>query len=215
MITRSIVPRMSAGREDPYVHGASTRHHAAIARIEPHQLDLEEARHAHAYVANPSAIELLSRVLDPSIPQDEAAQRTGAMHISPNDLWMAQRLMDTAHLKYGQRPGTKILCGALEQAAQAGKSLVLVNDHPRLSGASRQKSFREEIHHAMQADLGAGESLVGHIWRCQVPFFQDANTRTAVKALSIKYSHISDGQMAAEIGVRLMDIGRFGELGLQ
>ncbi len=215
MINFSIAPRMS-GREDPFVRGASTALHAALARIEPIALDPEDARHAHAYVANPSAIELAGRILDPQMPPDYEALQSLATHISPADLWTAHQLMDTAHLEYGQEPGTAALRDALAQAARSGKSLVLVNGNSRFSGASRQKSFREEIHHAMQADLRGGENLIHHMGRSRALFLRDVNERTAARALDGRgYRNISGGQMAAEIGVRLMDPGRFGELGLQ
>ena len=214
MVSPSIVRRLIAGRQDTYILGASTEHHAALAHIEPHQLDPEEAKYAHAYVANPSAMEILHRVIDPGIARDQAALRIGGGHISPADLSMARNLMDTAHLEYGQHRGTAQLRDALERAANAGKSFVVVNGNPDFSDARRQIHFREELHHAMQADLGGGESLVAHIWRSQVPFYQNLSARIAVKALG-RYGKISDGQMAAEIGVRLMDSGRFAELGLQ
>jgi len=97
LFSPSIVPRISAGRNDSYVSGAGTGTHAALARIEPIAMDPQEAKYAEAYVANSHAIELFSRVLDPKTPRDYAASRLGGAHVSPGDLWRAVRRMETAH----------------------------------------------------------------------------------------------------------------------
>lgn len=47
LLSPSIVPRKS-GQEDFYVQGTGAGLHAALARIEPHRLDPEEAKYAHA-----------------------------------------------------------------------------------------------------------------------------------------------------------------------
>jgi hypothetical protein len=180
-------------------------------------LDAEESRYAVAYAGNPSAIELLTRILAPNVPPDFAALQYGAAHISPADLWAARNRVETGESRYGRLRGIGELKAALDDAARAGKSFVLVKDQIGVPEADRQTSFREELYHAMQAHLGGGENLNEHLRPSTARFFSNPNARTAWDTLRQNpgYRNASEGQLAAEIGVRLMESGRFQELGLQ
>ena len=78
----------------------------------------------------------------------------------------------------------------------------------------RQIAFREELRHSMQAKLSGG-SLRAHLGESAEPFFSDPNARMARVALEMRgYESATPGQQAAELGVRLMEPGRYRELDL-
>jgi broad specificity phosphatase PhoE/2'-5' RNA ligase len=213
LFSASVAPRMAV-RDQVYYTGAGLGWHAAQARLEAIPLDPQEAPYAHAYLANPSGIELLGRIGSPGLPADYAALHYGGITVAPQDTWTLLARIDR-EMERGGRPGLRQLREATEGAARAGKSLVLVKDHAQMPDAMRQVSLDEEIGHAIQASASGGD-LNAHIEGSQATFFEDGDARAAARALAGRgYGDVSAGQMAAEIGVRLMAPGRFAELSLQ
>jgi hypothetical protein len=153
--------------------------HWREARIERSPLDAAESRHAVAYVGNPSAIELLTRILRPyDVPPDFAAMHYGAVHISPENLWYARNQVQAFQDdRSGHLPGIEAIRAALDDVAQQQKSFLLINDHQSVSDADRQLSFREELRHAMQAGLRGGGNLGKHVGPDQQRLLPESATR--------------------------------------
>ena len=225
VVSASVAPELS--ERGGYVVGAGLGTHAALARFERVELDPEEAKAAHAYVTNPSGVELVHRILGNS-PPDEAGLHVGGFHISAGDMWEVFNRLTTARTKGeipGIAPGLGQLIRAIKGAAEESRGLVGVSDFEGKSPASRQRALDEEIGHAMQSQLNYGAGLTGHGIGARsgyLPgerdaFLSDPVARRAFENLASRsqfYARAPDGVKMAEVGVRLMNAGRFEELGL-
>ena len=227
LVSASVAPELS--ERGGYVTGAGLMHHGVVSRFERINLDPEEAEIAHAYVTNPSGVELIHRILGgPNIPPDYAATRVGGLHIAAEDMWQVYNRLQTARTNGsipGIAPGLRQLIRAAKGAAEGSRGLVVISDYERKSAAARQRALDEEIGHAMQSRLNYGSNLGAHgvgagsgfLPGRRDAFLAEPLTGAAVRALSARsqmYAQASPGVKMAEVGVRLMNPGQYQELGL-
>jgi N12 class adenine-specific DNA methylase/broad specificity phosphatase PhoE len=211
----SIAQRMP-GKRTAFRRGQDTAFHAREARIEPIELDPSDARAAEGYVANPSALEFLDRVLDPRGTQDVAGDNWGAAHLGPGSMLRAQVLLSQALLRNVDAEGVGQVLLAVHRALESGKSLILVKDAPGISDFRRQSALNEEISHALQAEASPTKTLESHLAQSRQAILGSPLGKKAVRAIdALGYKNYPEGQKMAEIGARLMEPGRFRELGLK
>lgn len=198
-----------------YRKGEGLEHHSKAARFEKIDLLPRDAENAAAYTTNQNGIELLMRAIG---EKPERSERVGGLHMSAKDAATVASTYVNAgriiHRSVSSNPGYVALHDALQQAADAGKSLVLAVDTPYRTMSDRAQALREELDHALQAKVSHGGSAQTMI-RPQADFFRHPLARIADQALMQRgYQFRTSGESACEIGVRLMASDRFRELGL-
>lgn len=200
-------PPALSGTPEPFVTGAPSSFHSVRGRIERIPLSADNDALAHAYVANPSAMELVSRAL--AYSRDMGA-RLGGLHVQPNALpTLANNLQNLP-----MRAGTLALIRATREAQAEGKSLVFVHHAAGLNDAFRLEGLNEELNHARQRLISGGDTS-RHLGASAVPLLNTPEGVAAVHELTkIGYSFRKPGNVVSEVGVRLMAPDRHHELGL-
>jgi hypothetical protein len=209
-LNASRVPKLDGElRSEPYVSGAPTSFHAKRAVLQPLELTERERKFADAYVTNMSGMELVGRAA--GRPGDDVGPSHVGLHIGRTDAPRLARNLRT--ILHGDFPIPKTaldLVQAVDRAAAAGKSVVLVADHPAWE-KYHDAALTEELSHAVQASLtgSTARHLGGHLEQ----FFADPVAAKAARNLAGRYG--MDPNMAAvETGVRLMRPDGYQELGL-
>ncbi len=122
---------------------------------------------------------------------------------------------DEANLQGIPAPALDQLMQAAQEAKASGKSLVFVKDHQAIPDARRATALTEEVNHAAQY-AGTGD-LRTHLRGSAAAFTRQGSLGSAAQqALENNngYQFNSPHEAAVEIGVRLMEPGRYQELGL-
>jgi hypothetical protein len=205
----SRVPRLSTGRNAIYSPNLSADWHARHMQFEEHPLDPEDAKHAVAYVTNPSGIEYISRLAG-------QLSGAGALHLAPGDAGKVAALARSSAAEYTTPPQSVLnLIDAATRAAVSGKSLIVVGDHEGATDETKTAALREELDHAAQSRLAGGRSANRHLSEANASSFVagSAEGNRATAALS-RYQFESAGEAAAEVGARLMQPQRYQQLDL-
>ncbi len=109
--------------------------------------------------------------------------------------------------------GAQALLKAIQQAADAKKSFVLINDAPDFE-QYHDEALAEELSHALQAGI-TGKTKT-HLDAELGTFTEAPIYQKAAKELRKRYTDVEPGgsMEATEVGVRLMRPGGYKELGL-
>jgi hypothetical protein len=203
-------PGLTGNRFQEYPLDESDQHHADNARFEPLKLDPEDDANAIAHVTNLSGMETLGRIIGEH--PDVSAFASKGRHIAPQEM----HLLKSDLKDYGaSSPAVDRLRAAADDADKTGRSLIIVKDHELIPPEERASVLHEELDHAWQR-AETGESLTEHLRASAKPLIQSRLGKQAMSALETdqEYKFRSNGEAAAEIGVRLMRPGRYTELGL-
>ena len=205
----SRVPTLSANRNVGYVPGQSIEFHSRNMVFEPHELDPADQKNAVAAVTNQSGMEYIHRLAGRR--QDEGGMSHVASHFSPAN---AATLANLAKIVKPSQ-ASRQLAGIARAAARAGKSLIVVVDHEGLPDEVKATGLNEELDHRLQSVLAGGKAAKFHLSEPASQRFTQGTPqgRTAAGTLS-RYGFTTEGEAASEIGVRLMDQGRYQELDL-
>jgi hypothetical protein len=209
-------PTLEGDRAESYSANASDLDHLQAARFTRVPLAEEDAKNAIAHVANLSGFEYMNRMTTTAI--DEAlSDGLHGKHFSPDSLdgLISNLKSDADDLKGIPAPALDQLMKAAQDAKGGGKSLLFVKDHQAIPDATRGSALTEEVNHAAQY-AGTGD-LRTHLRGSASGLTRQGSLGSiAQQALEseLGYQFNSPHEAAAEIGVRLMEPGRYQELGL-
>ena len=164
-----------------------------------------------AVLVNPSAMEVFGRVAK---QQDGSGDRVLGTYIPKQHVFQIAMGLGNVPSK-GMAP----MIAAFQEAALNNKDVIVVKARAGQHPADLQKALTEELNHARQERLdyhGIAKHLVGD-WEEEnlENFNNNPLVKRATQALGLFYGYNgTPSMMAAEIGVRLMVPGRYGELGL-
>jgi hypothetical protein len=209
----SRAPELSGNRDEHYPRNAPDIYHARQARFEAIPLDEGDAANALAYVANRSGIEYLHR--NTRLVNDDTV--IGGEHVEPAQLAALLKNLKADEKSFGRAAPAAVreLQRIVEQAEQAGKSLIVIKDGADTSAEERALSLQEELDHALQR-ARTGRPLREHLGSAAAGFLGSPLGARAKTSLERRYGYdfASAGEAAAEIGVRLLAENRYRELGL-
>ncbi len=183
---------------------------AKAAKMKSLPLDEDtDGKIASAYSTNPEMVELIYRQLRGG---SGYSNKVAALHFAPNDAYViAHRLLT----RFGSNNAVRDMAQRLSATADAGKSTVIVNDHPGFTEERKQAALNEELDHATQAALrGDGSAARDHLADPDLLTKSPLGLRASLHLIDTYGYSPNDGILAAEIGVRLMQSNGYLELGI-